>query len=284
MNISNDRGVVSNAEIVRTLETSSWDYEPAWRPPGLVYVERPDLTMWATDARTPYANKVVRTLFAEASAEQSIDEVLAFFKAQDRPFSWDIGPSTRPPDLADRLRRRGFVETGRYDGLAKPLDEVLPSPAPEVVVERVETAGQVRELVEISGHVFGYASDAIEELMAERLAYLSLPERRGGYLLARVQGRAAGNAAWRDSADGTAVYLTGGATMPQYRRWGVYSALLTRRLLDARERGAQLATVWAREETSSPILRRRGFSKHCELNVLTLAQVATPLSASERVE
>ena len=125
----------------------------------------------------------------------------------------------------------------------------------------------MHELVDMDARLWGYSPETLEALRRERLDYLRFPGRRGGTLLARVGGVLVGLASWRDSADGRAVYLTGAATLPKDRGRGVYAALLARRLRDARERGAEIATVQANPDTSSPILRRRGFEKLCEVRV-----------------
>jgi GNAT superfamily N-acetyltransferase len=54
--------------------------------------------------------------------------------------------------------------------------------------------------------------------------------------------------------------LWGGATVPELRGRGAYRAVLRERLRIARERGATLALVKGRVDTSGPILSRAGFT------------------------
>ena len=54
--------------------------------------------------------------------------------------------------------------------------------------------------------------------------------------------------------------LWGGATLPAYRRRGIYRALVAARVNEARARGFRFATVDARE-TSRPILSLLGFAR-----------------------
>ena len=59
---------------------------------------------------------------------------------------------------------------------------------------------------------------------------------------------------------GPVARLWGGVTLPAWRGRGAYRGLLAERLRIAVDRGATLALVKGRVETSAPILRRAGFS------------------------
>ena len=54
--------------------------------------------------------------------------------------------------------------------------------------------------------------------------------------------------------------LFGGGTRPEYRKRGIYHALVSIRAQLARDRGFRYLTVDARDETSRPILERNGFA------------------------
>jgi GNAT superfamily N-acetyltransferase len=55
------------------------------------------------------------------------------------------------------------------------------------------------------------------------------------------------------------VRLWGAATLPELRRRGGYRSLVGARLQEGHSRGANLAIVTARVETSGPILQKMGF-------------------------
>ena len=55
------------------------------------------------------------------------------------------------------------------------------------------------------------------------------------------------------------VRLWGTATLPELRRRGGYRSLVGARLQEGHSRGANLAIVTARVETSGPILQKMGF-------------------------
>ena len=63
------------------------------------------------------------------------------------------------------------------------------------------------------------------------------------------------------------VLLGGAATLPEARGKGIYSALVKRRLDDARRDGREAAVIQADRDTSAPICARMGFRELCSLEV-----------------
>jgi GNAT superfamily N-acetyltransferase len=63
------------------------------------------------------------------------------------------------------------------------------------------------------------------------------------------------------------VLLGGAATLPEARGKGIYSALVKRRLEDARRDGREAAVIQADRDTSAPICAKLGFRELCALEV-----------------
>ncbi|WP_030437728.1 GNAT family N-acetyltransferase [Actinoplanes subtropicus] len=80
---------------------------------------------------------------------------------------------------------------------------------------------------------------------------------RGGHVLVYDGDRAIGAAGL--TMAGTVARLWGGGVIPEARGRGAYRAMVAARLKYAVERGATVAVVKGRIETSGPILRRLGF-------------------------
>ena len=80
---------------------------------------------------------------------------------------------------------------------------------------------------------------------------------REGRVVAYDAGRAVGSGGV--SIEAGDVRLWGGGVLEDARGRGVYRALLAERLAEGVRRGAGLAIVKGRVETSGPILRRAGF-------------------------
>jgi GNAT superfamily N-acetyltransferase len=67
--------------------------------------------------------------------------------------------------------------------------------------------------------------------------------------------------------DGEVLWLGGAATVPEHRGRGIYSALVARRVADARARGYRAAIIHAMKDTSAPICAKQGFRTVCDIDV-----------------
>lgn len=253
----------------RTLlaEAIMWDYEPDWLPRGMELVDRPDLLMWRRTggpvAQERWANRASYVRTTTERVDRLIDEAFAFFGAQR--FSWVVGPSSRPADVADRLRSRGLVDEGDGDLLTAelPLDGFRTGRDVEIV-EAIDP-----KLVRISldlAHPDASAA-ARAAMIEDRLVGLRRPGRLGGYLVAFLQGEPVANAGYRYSTDGRTVYLSGAETVAGFRGRGVYQSLVAYRADAAVKRGCRYAAIRARRDTSLPILMKRGFANHGHLPI-----------------
>jgi GNAT superfamily N-acetyltransferase len=246
-----------------------YDYEPEWRPSGMVELDRADVLAWKRPGWPVGYSRVAYAKWTAGEAEARIDGVLAFFG--DIAFNWHVGPSSAPHDLVDRLTTRGLIALARprMMTIGLPLAEDWPI-ARDVRIAEVDNAETARVALRLAHH----EGPDLERDVAERVAYLEMPGRRGGFLIAYLDGVPVANAGYRYSSDGRCVYLTGAETVAQFRRRGVYTSLVAYRAARAAERGCGLASILANTETSAPILARRGFADHGALP--RLASPAAP--------
>ena len=254
-------------DLARLAEGILLDYDPRDMPPGIELVERDDLVLWTRPSKIFWMSSVRLARWTAAEAEARIDEALAFFRERGRSFVWEVGPSSAPADLADRLRRRGLeVESDT-----------------RLLVARLPVAGlrQVADLRIVDARtvddVTAYLRFARREWedpeigdtdVAERMRSFTLYGERMGNVLGYLGAELVANAAWRDSTDGRAVYLSGAGTLPEHRGKGIYQTLVGYRLERAAERGCSYAVIQARADTSLPILLRRGFVEVAQVPVL----------------
>ena len=166
-----------------------------------------------------------------------------------------------PAGLEDVLRGHGGRVVETLDVLARPL-------AAEAAASETGPAGlelrwsddfaTFRDAVRLGTEVFGgYLPDpdALRPLFEEERSKLAAGG--GGSVVAYLDGHAVGTGGV--TVAGPDARLWGGAVLPAARRRGVHRALLDARLDHAVARGARLALVKARVETSAPLLRRAGF-------------------------
>jgi N-acetylglutamate synthase-like GNAT family acetyltransferase len=65
----------------------------------------------------------------------------------------------------------------------------------------------------------------------------------------------------------TVAVMQGAATLNAYRGKGVYTALMAKRLADARDMGLEAAILQADRTTSAPICANLGFEEVCNIDL-----------------
>ena len=215
----------------------------------------------ATAFSHPRANLVGSARLDEETVEPTIQRVLRRFKSERKAFGWVTGPSDTPRDLARRLGSHGMTPIAHLAGMAvTDLDlEVRVNPA--VRVREVTTAETIAAS-EMMGRAYGLPTDVTT--MFNRLVGMVRSRAYFGYLDGNEP------VAWSFLTyipDTKIVLLGGAATLSDARGHGVYSALVKKRLDDARADGQEAAVIQADRDTSAPICAKLGFRELCSLEV-----------------
>jgi ribosomal protein S18 acetylase RimI-like enzyme len=196
----------------------------------------------------------------------SADEVIAaevrFFGERGEQFEWKLYSYDEPADLPDRLAAAGFVpgepESLMIAAIAEISDELGSAELPPgVTLDRTADEAGVARLTRVHELVFGSDESELGASLREQLA--RAPETID--MVIAMAGEEPVSAARTDFLAGTQFAgLWGGGTLPQWRRRGIYRALVRHRAELAAERGYTYLTVDASEE-SRPILERIGFER-----------------------
>jgi GNAT superfamily N-acetyltransferase len=260
--------VIEMDELLKKIEAQHWDYETDWVPPHIQFVQNERVTMIKNPRSTSIqANRVIHASFSERVFEEQFDAILQFYGTQ--PFSWWIGPRDRPNDLLMRLTQHGFTLIDEYAGLAIELaEEPLNAMDNEHEIREVRSDEDLIAEIDVSARVWGYNEQTKRSLFHERKAYLDLPSRRGGFAIAVVEGQVAGYSNYRYSKDGKTMYLNGSGVAPEFRRRGVYSALVKSRLNAAKAKGCRWVTTQARIGMSDHLLKSLGFDARGKYHLL----------------
>ena len=237
-----------------------------WVPTDAVEVETPEYRLTRYPHRTS-----VQWSRTDRPVDDLVDEVLHQVRAWGRGrLRWWVSGRSRPAGTEHVLRRRGFelveiVQVLAVDDLPGRLAGVVEDlgvPA-DVTTRTVDDAQSLRRAGELSAAAFGW-DPPTEEQVAAMLATLeeerSTAQWSERQFLALVGGVAVGAAGC--TVVGDVARLWGGGVLPEARGRGAYRALLAARLAAAAERGADLALVKGRTDTSGPILRRAGFTSY----------------------
>ena len=221
--------------------------------PGMEREETPGIVRYVRPL--PGMSFVLYSDLDDATADATIDEQLAYFRANDLKFEWKVYGHDRPTDLVARLVARGFE--------AEPRDDIMVldvANAPAALL--AETAADVRRLTDparladvqavlaaVWGEDFSWVHDRLGLAMG-------IP----GYLSVYVAyvDETPACAGWIYFEKGHFAGLWGGSTLEAYRGQGLYTALLAARVREARARGVPYLTIDA-GEMSRPIVARHGF-------------------------
>lgn len=193
-----------------------------------------------------------------ASADAEIAAQVAHFGARRQSFEWKAYGYDQPADLPQRLRAAGFAPGDEESLVIGPTADVAAAcrgstPPDGVVVRPVEPADWPG-LAAAHDAVWGGGGAArVDRLQAELAAGHDPLD-----VFVALAGAVVVGSAWLRCHVGTDVAsLWGGGVRPQWRRRGVYRALVARRAELARDRGYPLLQVDALP-TSRPVLQRLG--------------------------
>lgn len=236
---------------------------------GMVrYLEIPGIGGHETALSHPMVNMVTSTTLNPENVDDAIRTVCEYFAEKRKAFGWVAGSSAKPVDLGTRLARAGLKKVFDAAGMA-PTDlsvQFRVNPAVEI---REATPDDVAVASETMAEAFPAPKEVVhfmyEVLFRDRerqktriyLAYLDGVE---GPVACSSMGFVPGK---------PIVHLRGAATHKKHRGRGIYTSLLARRLVDAREAGAVAAVIQAILTTSAPICRRLGFTEVCDLQFYT---------------
>lgn len=249
------RALETGSERLReVLETPRRAFLPL---PDTQVIERPGwLQLITPSLRQGGLNEVAYSALDEKDADAVIDETLEVYRRLGLRFRWNVGPDSRPADLAERLARRG-LRRSEVLGMIRETAGVPAEAGGDVTVEEVDE----RTVEEYSRTMAaGWEMDPAP-IIAFNRTVLAHPDRRHLLFLARYRGVPAGTAGL--AVFERSVYQIGGVVLPAFRKRGLYRALVTARLRYAAGRNIPFATCHARADSSAPLLERLGFETIC---------------------
>jgi len=180
-----------------------------------------------------------------------------FFAERGERFEWKLHGHDRPADLPERLRAAAFVpedeETiviARVDAVAR--EPVLPG---GVVLREVSERADLDRIAAFETAVWNDEHGRLADHLEAELA----ADPDGLTIVVAESDSEVVCAAWLRFEHGTSfATLWGGATLPEWRRRGIYPATVAHRAGLAAERGFEYLEVDASSD-SRPILERLGF-------------------------
>ena len=191
------------------------------------------------------------------NADTIIQREIAFFEDHEGiGFEWKTYAHDTPPDLPQRLANHGFAADEEEALLVMDLQD-----CPEVYLQPVKLdvrrigIEQLQDVVTVLEGVYDTPYDWLERQMRQNLT--DQPDFWSIYV-AYVDDKPA-CAAWSNFPKNSHFAgLWGGATLAEYRKRGLYTAVVATRAQEAIQRGYRYLMVDA-SDMSRPILQKRGF-------------------------
>jgi GNAT superfamily N-acetyltransferase len=194
-------------------------------------------------------------------AGEDLDELIArqvrVFEARGERVEWKLHGHDRPSDLPERLRAAGFRPEDEETVVIAPVAAVAGRPLlPEGISLRdVTDRADLARIAALEDAVWGGEHSALADSLEAELD--AAPDALT--IVVAEAGPTVVCAGWVRFERGTDfATLWGGATLPEWRRRGIYSATLAHRANLAAERGFRFLQVDASDD-SRPILERSGF-------------------------
>jgi len=217
-----------------------------------------------TDLSHPLANLVGMADIAPDDVDATLTMVRNRYSRGRKAYGWVTGPLTRPHDLGTRLVASGLKKEDEMAGM------VLTDLAVPIAVDpKIEIREATLHEAQAASEMMARAYDMPEEVARFFNVLLAMTD-------SKVQNR--GYFAYVDGGtepvgwsylvylpDSPIVLLGGAATLPEHRGRGIYSALVAKRLADARADGRSAAVIQAVRSTSAPIAAKLGFREVCGL-------------------
>ncbi len=191
------------------------------------------------------------------NADAIIREQLDYFARLGHNLEWKYYSYDTPKDLKARLIKHGF-DVGEDDAVLILPVAHLPEQLTQPVTYDIRRITKVEDLEDVN-RVQQHVWDEDLRPLTARLAYEM--QRSPGFIsiyIAYVDGIPASYGRIHFPRGNAFASLWGGATVPAYRRRGLYTQLLIVRAQEAKRRGIAYLTVEA-NSMSRPILEKYGF-------------------------
>ncbi len=248
--------VPRGVELDRLFEKTQWDL--FWLPRHVRVVDRPELLYGIAPEDRPLYNGVYRS--RGDRPETLVAEVLDAHAG--RRSRWLVPPTWDASRHEAALESAGFELDQALATYAISTDTALPF-GDTFVAERVLGRTSLLEWHDVMAHCFGPTLSPSESEIEYELSLCSGPDPRVIRVLVRERSSGA-----PVSAGGSTVFpklgvalLWSGCTLPDARGRGAYRLCLAERLAAARRAGCLTMGLFARPESSAPIVCRLGFTE-----------------------
>lgn len=186
------------------------------------------------------------SVFFDPIDETIVDHVEEFYRSRGVAAQIDVCPYTHP-SMLEMLKQRGYAIQEFNTVLGRYVYHDEGFSIPKGVTVRTPRADEIKKISEIVDRGFGDGKPMGYAWMFE--IWLDTPDNMT--LVAEVDGQIAGGASGLIVKDYNMAAFFGASTLPEFRKRGVQTALLRKRLELAREASCDLAVTLTMPGTAS---------------------------------
>lgn len=253
---------VDKTSILHALEHSIFEFPQMpgrWDVPTF-----PSLQAHATpEVSHPFGNMVGLSTLTKENVDAVIAQVKEFFGSRKHMFSWWLNPSSTPIDLVTRLEAARFSRMIEQAGLVF-TDMGREFKCNPRVTVRQATAADRNDVIRLYATAYPMP-ERLAEIYSEQLTRVG---SGGWHYLAFIEGvDGPVSVSSMFSLHGSnIIVMQGAATLGEHRGHGIYSAMMAKRLADARAMGMEAAVLQGDRKTSAPICIKLGFEEVCSID------------------
>lgn len=194
------------------------------------------------------------------NADSIIQESVAYYRQKGCDFEWKYFDYDMPKDLPQRLIAQG-LQADEVEAVMVLDIENAPARLLEKPQFDIRIATTPEQLYDADGIQDVIWSDEPRQKVSERVLSMWEDDPNSASLhIAYVDNQAMSYGRVEFSVgDNPFASIWAGSTLPDYRKQGIYTAVVASRLQQAQKRGYRYLTVDANPTTSMPILNKLGF-------------------------
>ena len=232
-----------------------------WLPESAILYEREHYCFYLLNGRY----HIIRFHPPEGETERLLHEILKI--TDDTHTRFAFFPHRHQQEVQETLTRVGFQKKSRYEARAISVDSEIREPPSYIEVKRVTLFEEMKTVYEIRLGIFGNRESEPEDNLRRYLAEATAepPRVRQFYAIDQRSGEAISQAGMSIFPDLGISFLFAGGTLASARGQGAYTALIHARVAYAKSIGIKHVGLFAKEDSSSPILARQGFKSYGEL-------------------
>lgn len=226
-----------------------------------VIIEDNWIQVTTPNAPVAHLNGIFKCSLDSQDAEERISKAIEHYKNLKLPFQFKISPSTNPKNLSSMLVKHNMKQSETLYGLYADPNVINIPYNPNVEIKLLDLS-TLEDWLSVQASAWGTPPQGIEYLRNQIKEALATNTKKGLSYIAYIDNKPIGSAGVRIFEK--YALLAGAAVNQDFRKKGIYRALLAHRLEIIKKENLP-AIIHCLESTSAPICLKLGFEKICEI-------------------